>query len=130
LVAGQVEDAVRKLPRLSPARVAFLAALVVVGYFVHAAVGDTILSQRINDDERRLQQQIAELRDDEVRLTAIRGYLRTDEYIEGAARRLLGLVRPGETLYIVSSSVTPTPSPDDGEDEVERLRWWEQLYGP
>jgi len=130
LVAGQVEDAVRKLPRLSPARVAILIAVVVVGYFVYAAVGDTILSQRINQDGRDLQQETAQLRADEARLTAIRDYLRTDEYIEGVARRLLGLVRPGETLYIVSSSTTPTPSPDEKPDDDEGLRWWEQLYGP
>lgn len=120
----------RKLPRLTPARVAILVAVVVVGYFVYAAVGDTILSQRINDDERTLQQETAQLRADEARLTAIRDYLRTDEYIEGVARRLLGLVRPGETLYIVSSSTTPTPSPDGEPADEEGLRWWEQLYGP
>ena len=120
----------RKLPRLSPARVALVVAVVVVGYFVYAAVGDTVLSQRINEDERNLQQEIAGLYDDEARLTAIREYLRTDEYIEGVARRLLGLVRPGETLYIVSSSATPTPSPNGQPGDEEGLRWWEQLYGP
>ena len=63
------------------------------------------------------------------KLEAVRDYLRTDEYIEGEARRLLGLVQPGESLVVVSSSVTPAP--DSGESEDSDYRpWWEKLYGP
>jgi len=59
----------------------------------------------------------------------VRDYLKSDEYIEYNARRVLGLVRPGETLVIVSSNApatdaTATPfSPDGGA-------WWKDLFEP
>lgn len=93
-------------------------------------MGDTILSQRLNREEQQLQREIRELREDHANLEAIRDYLLTNEYVEGAARRLLGLVRPGEELIVVSSSVTPTPSADESGEEEGGLSWWEQLYGP
>jgi hypothetical protein len=35
---------------------------------------------------------------------AVRDYLKSDEHIEDIARRILGLVRPGETLVVVSGA--------------------------
>lgn len=119
-----------KLPRLSVTRAVILLAALLVGYFIFAAVGDTLLSQRLNEDEEQLQQEIAELQRQLTKLGAIRDYLRTDEYIEGVARRVLGLVRPGETLVIVSSSATPTPAAEQPADEEHGGPWWEELYGP
>ena len=129
-MAGQARRTIlRKLPRLTPARIAILLATVVVGYFVFAAIGDTLLSQRLSQDQQELQQEIADLQRQQSQLEAIREFLRTDEYIEGIARRVLGLVRPGETLVIVTSNETPVPA--DGEmDEKQPGRWWEQLFGP
>ncbi len=118
-----------KLSRLPLSKLLIALALLLAGYFTLAAVGDTIFSQRVDRDEQELQREVAELRADGARLEAVRDYLYTDEYIEGAARRLLGLVREGETLVIVSSSVTPTPAADDDADIPYRT-WWEQLYGP
>lgn len=107
-----------------------ILAVLAVGYFLFAAIGDTILSQRLNQEEQQLQRNISDLQNDQAELTAIRDYLQTNEYIEGAARRLLGLVRPGEQLYIIASSVTPTPPAPDESDDEEPKSWWEQLYGP
>ncbi len=118
----------RKL-RPSLTRIVMLLAAVAIGYFIFAAAGDVILSQRLNRDEQRLQQEIVELERQEIALQAIRDYLQTDEYIEGVARRTLGLVRPGEALVIVSSSADATPTPDIQTHEADRL-WWEKLYGP
>ena len=121
---------VLRLPRLSPTRIAMLLAAIVVGYLLFAAVGDTLLSQRLGHDEARLERQIAELQHQRERLETIRDYLKTDEYIEGVARRVLGLVRPGETLVVVSSSATATPaSQADAEEQSDQRPWWEQLYG-
>ena len=119
-----------KLPRLSLTRAVILLAALAVGYFIFTAVGDTLLSQRLNQDEQRLQQEIAELQQQRAQLKAIRSYLQTDEYIEGVARRVLGLVRPGETLVIVASSAAPTPTPEEEPDQDDARRWWEKLYGP
>ena len=118
-----------KLSHLPLSKLLIALALLLAGYFTLAAVGGTIFSQRVDRDEQELQQEGAELRADRARLEAVRDYLYTDEYIEGAARRLLGLVREGETLVIVSSSVTPTPAAED-DAELPYRTWWEQLYGP
>ena len=129
-MAGQAGRTIlRKLPRLTPARIAILLATLVVGYFVFAAAGDTLLSQRLSQDEQELQQEFADLQRQRSQLEAIREYLRTDEYIEGVARRVLGLVRPGETLVIVTSNATPVPAEEE-IDEKQPGRWWEQLFGP
>ena len=100
-----------------------------VGYLLFTAAGEVLLSHRLNQEEQRLQQDLTELRRQQVELQAIREYLQTDEYIEGVARRVLGLVRPGETLVIVSSTIPPTPMPD-GFAQDDRRRWWEALYEP
>ncbi len=115
------------LPRLSLARVVMLVATVVVAYLLFAAVQDVLLSQRLNREEDRLHLEIADLERQEIELEAIQEYLRTDEYVEGVARDVLGLVRRGETLIVVSSTVLPTPTPQ-GQDESLRP-WWEPLFG-
>lgn len=119
----------RRLPRLSLARIIVLLAALVVGYFAFSTIGDPLLSHRLNQEEQQLNREIFQLERQQAQLEAIRDYLRTDEYIEGVARRLLGLVRPGETLFIVSSSAEATPAPTPQPDDEPRP-WWEQLYGP
>jgi len=119
-----------KLPRLSLTQIVFILAMVVVGYFGLAAVGDTLLSQRVNQEEQELRQEVAQLREDKVQLEAIREYLWTDEYVEGVARRTLGLVRKGESLVIVKPSITATPEPDTSNADDEPRQWWERLYIP
>lgn len=118
----------RGLPRLTLTRVVLLLAAVVVGYFIFDAGKGTLLSHNLTQEEQQLQRQIGQLQDQQARLQALRDYLRTDEYVEGAARRL-GLVRPGETLVIVSSTAPPTPAPTPG-GSISTAPWWEQLYGP
>lgn len=104
-----------------------LAALA-VGYFLFNAAKDTLLSHHLTQEEQQLHQQIDRLQSDQARLEALRDYLKTDEYVEGVARRL-GLVRPGETLVIVSSTAPPTPAPTPG-GSISTAPWWEQLYSP
>ena len=119
-----------KLPRLSPTRVALIVAAVVVGYFLLSAAQDTLLTHQLSQDEQSLRNDVAGLTSQRAELQAIRDYLLTDEYIEGVARRILGLVRPGETLFIVSSSAPPTPGPTPHAGESDSAQtWWEKLYG-
>lgn len=119
-----------KLPRLSLAQIALFLAIIVIGYFGFATIGDTLLSHRVNQDEQQLRQDVAGLQQDEAQLKAIRDYLYTDEYVEGVARRVLGLVRSGESLVIVSPSSTATPVPDVQTADQSPKRWWEKLYIP
>lgn len=119
----------RSLPRLSLVRIVILGAMLVVGYLLFDAAKDTLLSQQLNDEEQQIQRDISNLQRQETELVAIRDYLKTDEYIEGVARHVLGLVRPGESLVIVSSSAQPTPTPASVPKNDVR-RWWERLYRP
>ena len=119
----------RRLPRLSLPRVVLLLAALVVGYLLFSVASDVLLSHRLDRDEQRLQQEIVELRRHQRELEAIREYLRTDEYVEGVARRVLGLVGPGEMLVVVSSSA-PTATPESSASERGDRPWWEALYGP
>lgn len=119
----------RRIPRLSLPRMVIILAALVVGYLIFSTVGGTVLSERLNSEERQLEDELQELRQKEANLLAIREFVQTEEFVEGVARRVLGLVRPGETLFVVSSSVTPVPTPD--EEPVESSHtWWEELFGP
>ena len=117
-----------KLPGLSLTRVLMLGAAVVVAYLLFTAAGEALLSRRLDQEEQRFEREIIELQQQQAELEAIREYLQTDEYIEGVARRVLGLVRPGETLVVVSSTAPITPTPGPLPDETTP-RWWEYLYG-
>jgi len=119
-----------KLPRPSFAQAVLVCALAVIGYFAFVAFGGTLLTQRVNQAEQELRQEVAALQEDQATLEAIREFLWTDEYVEGVARRMLGLVRKGEALVIVSPNVTATPVPEEDTREAGRRRWWEELYIP
>ena len=47
-----------------------------------------------------------------------------DEYVEFMARRVFGLVKPGEKLVIVDAPRHPPPSDEDLQD----LTWWQRLF--
>lgn len=129
-VGGSERNGLPKLLRPSLTQVVFGVTLIAVGYFAFAAVGGTLLSQRVNQDEQELRREVAQLRQDRAQLEAIREFLWTDEYVEGVARRLLGLVRRGESLVIVSPSTTATPVMDAEPGADVQRRWWERLYVP
>jgi len=143
-VAGRQEDAVQQSPRfrlaLSPAT-AVLILVAVVGIYLLVSAGSRALqTYRMAGQEQRVRGEIAELQRHHRELVALREYLRSDEYIEGVARRVLGLVRPGEKLVIVSG---PEPPPEGGASSGEAADggaeeslgrpgqpWWEALFGP
>jgi len=118
---------VRKL-LLSTTQLVMVLAALVVGYLLFAAAGDVLRSHRLNRNEERVRNEISELQRQHQELEALRDEMLTDEYIEGVARRVLGLVRPGETLITVSSA-TPEPTPE--RDRIRRGQpWWHALEGP
>jgi cell division protein FtsB len=129
---------VARLPRLSFLRVVVLVAAALVAYLLFAAGGDYLHSRQLRAEEKGVQQQIVELQVQHEKLLAIREYLHSDEYIEGVARRILGLVRPGETLVVVTSSEASGATVDEqgdgaGSEEQESedwQPWWERLFEP
>jgi cell division protein FtsB len=109
----------------SPGRVLFVAILFVAGYLTFSAGTNLLHSYRLVNDENRMQDDVAQLQQQVDQLQQIRDYLRTDEYVEYMARRVLGLVKPGEQLVVVNA---PTPVPPSGQD-VSQLTWWQRLFG-
>ena len=107
-------------------RIVLVAAAVVVGYFIFSSVATGLRSHGLAHDESAARQEIADLQRQRDELVGIRDYLSSDEYVESVARRVLGLVKPGETRVIVTSpdgeAAEATPAPDGA--------WWESIFGP
>jgi cell division protein FtsB len=114
------------LSLFSPGRLVLGASLIVIAYLLFTAGGSIIDYYRLTDDEAKLQQQVTQLHAQEQQLEQIRDYLRSDDYVEFMARRVFGLVKPGESLVIVKSPPTPTPQTDPN---APAKPWWEQLFG-
>jgi len=110
-------------PWLSPKRWVILGTAALVVYFAFTAASNTLQAIQIGQDESRLRQEVTGLEARYDQLTALREYLKSDEYIEWVARRELGLVRPGELGFIVISAATPTP-PSEPQQPL-----WEALSG-
>ena len=115
----------RLLRFFSTGRLLLVLTLIMAGFFFVSAADSFIASSRVSADAAELRQQIAALESRQERLLRIRDYLRTDAYVEFMARRVFGLVRPGETLVIVDS-----PTAEASEEAAPGLTWWEQLFGP
>jgi len=58
----------------------------------------------------------------------VRDYLRTDEYVEFMARRVFGLVKPGEVLVIVDAPKAQSTS-SSPQDFPLGATWWQRLFG-
>jgi cell division protein FtsL len=113
----------KRLPSLSTTQIVLFAAGLLVVYFLASGAFNLVRSQQLNDQESRLQSEISDLQTRYDRLQALEQYLNSDEYIEIIAREQLGLVREGETAFVVVPS-EPAPSPEPG---AEPDLWWETL---
>jgi cell division protein FtsB len=114
-----------------------LATAVVVVYLIFTVASNAIQSFQLGQDEDRLRDDVQGLQERYNRLSALRDYLNSDEYIEWVARRELGLAGPGETGIIVLSEPTPASSQGGVEEEQgspagqgqQQDRWWEDIIG-
>ncbi len=118
-----------RLPHLSLSSLLLGAAALAIGYLVFATARNVAHNYQLHHQESDIRAQIAQLDRDHRQLVAVRDYLKSDEYVEQVARRVLGLTRPGETLVVVSSSDsvpqgTPTPLPARTAGEP----WWKELF--
>jgi cell division protein FtsB len=101
-------------------------ALLAIAYLGFTTARYVIHNYQLRGDERALRAELDQLDRDHEQLAATRDYLKSDEYIEYIARRILGLVRPGETLVVVSANTpaaTATPLPGN-----LATSWWKQLF--
>ncbi|MDP2947920.1 MAG: septum formation initiator family protein [Chloroflexota bacterium] len=111
-----------------------LATAVVVVYLLFTAGSNAISTFQLRQDEATLRDEVQKLEERYRQLSALRDYLNSDEYIEWAARRQLGLVRSGEMGIIVQPLASPTPPAEGEEGEGSQSgqppqRWWEALIG-
>jgi len=117
-------------PRLSPSTALIVCALAAIAYLGLTTARYVLHNYQLGDDEDSVRREIDQLDQDNAQLTAVRDYLRSDEYVEYVARRILGLVRPGETLVIVSGDDAAESAPQStavaGDDEARP--WWKDLF--
>ena len=133
-VAGWERRAARgvsRLPHLPITPLIIGIAVLAVTYIGFTSSRYVIHEYHLRQNQADLHRQITQLDQDQKQLTAVRDYLKSDEYIEDVARRVLGLVHPGETLVVVSSSAPPTPVPTEAPGDVARTpaaEWWKNLF--
>jgi len=118
-----------RLRVFSPGRILLVATIVVSAYLIYSAGGSLLHSYHLQGDEDRLRAEVADLRQQQDQLEQVRDYLRTDEYVEFMARRVFGLVKPGEILVIVDAPKTPGSSLDAPDDFPLGATWWQRLFG-
>lgn len=112
-------------PRRRPLRrlfstVAFLGALVLVGYVVFSGVQNLVNENPFHDRIAATEAEIQQLQIQAKQLAALIAYLDSDAYIERTAREDLGMVRPGEEAFAVHA-------PARSGLEISRSPWWANL---
>jgi cell division protein DivIC len=114
----------KRFPQITAVRVIVAVTAVMALYFVAGGALNSIRSHQLEQEESRLKADIRDLEGRYERLTALKEYLNSDEYIESVAREQLGLVRKGETGFVAISTVpSPTPAPDEEQPSL----WWDVL---
>lgn len=112
------------LPGLSLRRMVIATAIFIVVYSSFTIAGNATRHYQLQQETRQLQDGISADRSELTRLQAVESYLRTDAFIEQAARRE-GLVKPGETAIIVSAPKAESSSAAAGPSQ-----WWERYLTP
>lgn len=112
----------------SPGRILLVATIVVSAYLIYSAGGSLLHSYHLQGDEDRLRGEVADLQQQQDQLEQVRDYLRTDEYVEFMARRVFGLVKPGEVLVVVDAPKAST-NPEAPDDFPLGATWWQRLFG-
>ena len=116
----------KHLPRISGVQIVLGVTALVVVYFLVSGGFNAIRSHQLRQQEDRIEAEIRQIQARYQRLDDLREYLNSDEYVETVARQQLGLVREGETGFVVVSTV-PTPTPVPGQGPAEPELWWDVL---
>lgn len=117
-----------KRPQIPFAPLLIGAAVLAAGYLGFTTTRYIVHEYQLRQEETALRQQIDELAREREQLIAVRDYLRSDEYVEQIARRVLGLVRPGETLVIVSGTEDASAADSAPSEDAGNREWWQELF--
>ncbi len=113
--------------KLSSTRRAAVLAILVCAMALSVSVPlRTYMSQR--DELQAKQQQQAELAEDVRELTKRKDRLSDPQHVEAEARRRLGLVRPGETPYVVHLPPDKKPEKPEPAPKPKGVPWYQQLW--
>jgi cell division protein FtsB len=123
---------VSRLPHLPLTPLVVGAAALAITYLGFTTTRYVVHEYNLREEQARLHREINQLDRDHAQLVAVRDYLKSDEYIEDVARRVLGFVRPGETLVVVSSSAPEpaamAPAATPGPVRTPAAAWWKDLF--
>jgi cell division protein FtsB len=120
---------VSRLPHLPFTPLIIGAAALLITYLGFTTTQYVLHDRDLRRQETQLHAEIEQLDRDHDNLVAVRDYLKSDEYIEDVARRVLGLVRPGETLVIVSGNAPAGDAPPAPEPALTPgSEWWKDLF--
>ena len=122
-----------RVPHLPLTPLVIGAAALAITYLGFTTARYVVHEYSLSEDQAQLRREINQLDRDHQQLIAVREYLKSDEYIDDVARRVLGLVRPGETLVVVSSSAPPRPAAPPAATAPSPVRtpaaeWWKDLF--
>lgn len=122
-----------RVPHLPLTPLVIGAAALAITYLGFTTARYVVHEYNLREDQAQLHRDINQLDRDHRQLIAVREYLKSDEYIDDVARRVLGLVRPGETLVVVSSSAPPPSAAPPVATAPARARtpaaeWWKDLF--
>jgi len=114
------------------------ALLAVIGVIVVAAVllTNVLPIRSLMAEQRRVDQardQLATIQQENAKLQADADFLSSDAGVEMVARRDFGLVKPGETAYVVvdpnDEGFTPdVPTTTTPQVEQQSMPWWQHIW--
>lgn len=73
---------------------------VILAFFGSIFIRQQITISGLNDKYAQYEKQLSQLQEKNAKLTSQLEQTQTDEYIEKVAREKLGLIKPGEILFI------------------------------
>jgi len=118
---------VSRRPHLSVLPFVLGFAVLAFAYLGYTTSRYVIHNYQLHQQESQVRRDLDQLNRDHEQLVAVRDYLKSDEYVQDVARRVLGLVNPGETLVIVSGTAPLAATPAAGQPAG--TEWWKQLFG-
>ena len=112
-----------------------LLAIPLLAYLTFAVGSKALELYRLQERSREVRQEIDQLKDQNLALREQAEYLRSDSFIEDAARRQLGLIKPGDgSVILVAPSQAPEMSSKTSTSPVSTgvranwQEWWDFFF--